>query len=87
MRTWAAKSASIDGADSTDLTDEEEGVKDTTRSSRKRRQGSDAFKYLEAKGAADVEIRKEEMVLRQKEVALQQKRQELFESQIQHQQE
>ena len=35
MRTWAAKSASIDGADSTDWTDEE-SVKDTTRSSRKR---------------------------------------------------
>ena len=78
MNTWA-KSKFV--ADS----DEEESASEKPRS-RKRRRGSDALQYLEAKCQVDAEVKKQEVALRQQELALQQKRQEQFEAQMLHQQ-
>ena len=78
MKTWG-KSKGITNSD------EEEGPSEKPKR-RKRRSGGNALQYLEAKCQADAEVNKEEVALRQQELALQQKRQEQFEAQMLQQQ-
>ena len=78
MKTWG-KSKGITNSD------EEEGPSEKPKR-RKRRSGGNALQYLEAKCQADAEVKKEEVALRQQELALQQKRQEQFEAQMLQQQ-
>ena len=61
MKTWAN---SKDVADS----DEEESANEKSRN-RKRRRDNDALQFLEAKCQADAEVRKQELALRQQELA------------------
>ena len=70
MKTWG-KSKGITNSD------EEEGPSEKPKR-RKRRSGVNALQYLEAKCQADAEVKKEEVALRQQELALQQKRQGSF---------
>ena len=70
MNTWAKSKCVVDS-------DGEECAKEKPRK-RIRKGGSDALKFLEAKCQADAEVTKEEVALRQQELALQQKLQEKF---------
>ena len=74
MKTWEKSKGITDS-------DEEEGPSEKPKG-RKRRSGGNALQYLEAKCQADAEVKKEEVVLRQRELALRQKRQEHFEAQM-----
>ena len=47
------------------VADKDESVKEKPRK-RRRNRGSDALKFLEAKFQADVEVKKEELALRQR---------------------
>ena len=77
LNTWAKSKC----ADS----DEEDSESEKPRK-RKRRRGNDGLQYLEAKCQAEADVKKEEVALRQQELALQQKRQEQFEAQMLQQQ-
>ena len=79
LNTWA-KSKCAD-SDEEDLSSESEKPR-----KRKRRRGNDGLQYLEAKCQAEADVKKEEVALRQQELALQQKRQEQFEAQMLQQQ-
>jgi len=74
MNTWAKSKCVVDS-------DGEKCAKEKPRN-RRRKGGIDALRFLEAKCQADAEVKKEEVVLRQQELALQQKRQEKFEAQM-----
>ena len=78
IKTWGKSKGITDS-------DEEEGPSEKPKR-RKRRSGGNALQYLEAKCQADAEVKKEEVALRQQELALQQKRQEQSEAQMLHQQ-
>ena len=78
MKTWG-KSQGIP------ISDKEEGPSEKPKR-RKRRFGGNALQYLEAKCQDDAEVKKEEVALRQQELALQQKRPEQFEAQMLQQQ-
>lgn len=78
LNTWAKSKC----ADS----DEEEGEISEKPRKRKRRRGNDGLQYLEIKCQAEADVKKEEVTLRQQELALQQKRQEQFEAQMLQQQ-
>ena len=77
MNTWAKSKCVVDS-------DGEKCAKEKPRN-RRRKGGIDASRFLEAKCQADAEVKKE-VVLRQQELALQQKRQEKFEAQMLFQQ-
>ena len=74
MNTWAKSKCVVDS-------DGEECAKEKPRK-RRRKGGSDALKFLEAKCQAGAEVKKEEVALRQQELALQQKWQGKFEAQM-----
>ena len=80
MNPWAKSKCVVDS-------EGEECAKEKPRK-RRRKGDSNALKFLEAKCQADAEVKKEEVALRQQELALQQKRKEKFEAQMlfQHQQ-
>lgn len=72
--TWAKSKCVADS-------DEEESASEKPRK-RRRKHGSDALQFLEAKCQADTEVKKEEVALCQQELAEQQKWQEKFEAQM-----
>ena len=74
MKTWGKSKGITDSH-------EKDGPSEKPKR-RKRRSGGNALQYLEAKCQADAGVKKEEVALRQRELALQQKRQEHFEAQM-----
>ena len=74
MKTWGKFKGITDS--------DEKGGPSEKPKRRKRRSGGNALQYLKAKFQADAEVKKEEVALRQHELALQQKLQEHFEAQI-----